>query len=207
MARGPRDPEVYSRWVGILKILLPLIAVGLLSTVFLVQKEDTFEGGLVFTKIDMATLGDGLTISNPRFSGLTTGGDTFTLAAARAVPDSSKPKVIEMTEITADLSFSDQTVVNATASQGIARIPDQVLDLNGGLTATSSTAHSFNTTGGRLDLRSGDFVSSGPVQMTGPGQKLEAGQMRIVTDPQDGGRFFHFENGVHLTYIPESSQN
>ena len=57
MALPRRDPGVYSRWVGILKIVLPLIAVGLLSTVFLVQKEDAFEGGLVFTKVDIATLG------------------------------------------------------------------------------------------------------------------------------------------------------
>ena len=207
MAKGPRDPEVYSRWVGILKIVLPLIAVGLLSTVFLVQKEDTFEGGLVFSKIDMATLGDGLTISNPRFSGITTGGDTFTLAAARAIPDSSKPKVVEMTELAADLSYADGTIVNATAAQGIARIPEQKLDLNGGFEALSNNDYTFRSTGGQLDLRSGDFESFGTVRMTGPGQVLEAGRLRIATDAADGRRLFHFENGVHLTYTPERSQN
>lgn len=207
MARQTPDPEVYSRRVGILKIMLPLIAVGLLSTVFLVQKEDAFESGLVFTKVDIATLGDGLTISNPRFSGITNRGDTYTLAAARAVPDGPKPRIVEMSEITADMSYAEGTIVNATAAQGIADVQQQTLQLNGGLNASSSNAYTFTTDGGLLSLNSGDFESSGPVKLTGPQQTLKAGRMRIAVQEDGTSRFFHFENGVHLTYTPETTED
>ena len=207
MAARPRDPGVYSRWVGILKIGLPLIAVGLLSTVFLVQREDTFEGGLVFTKVDLATLGDGLTISNPRFSGLTDAGDTFTLSAARAVPDSSRPKIVEMTDISADYSQSGGMSVTATAAQGVALMVEQTLELAGGLTALTNTDYEFNAEGGLFDLRSGAFESAGQVRIIGPGQQLIAGKMRVTTPDNGDNQIFLFENGVRMTYDPQAAQN
>ncbi len=205
MAKAPRDPGLYTRWVGLLKITLPLVAIGILSTVFLVQQEDQFEGGLVFTKIDRATLGDGLTISNPRYSGITTGGDAFTLAAVRATPDQSKATKLELTDIKAEFSYANGLNVLANAAHGLALISDQVLHLDGGLTGESTNGFMFNGTGGVFDLRSGAFESAGAVTIVGPDQRLEAGKMRVTPAQNDENQILFFEKGVKITYIPASS--
>lgn len=206
MARRPRDPETYTRFVGVLKVALPLIAIGLLSTVFLVQREDTFEGGLVFTKVDIATLGDGLTISNPRFSGITRGGDTFSLTAVRAIPDSSIPTRIEMTDISADLSYEQGRTVELTAAHGLAHVKAQVLELDGGIHAESSDAYTIETDGGVFQMTDGTFESSGPVVLTGPTGNLEAGKMRVTPGNDSQNHVFWFENGVKLTFQPATDK-
>ena len=207
MAQRPNDIGLYSRWVGILKVVLPLIAVGLLSTVFLVQREDKIEGGLVFTKVDIATLGDGLTISKPRFSGLTTSGDTFTLTAARATPDSSKPTKIEMTDIVADYAYLSGLEVLANAAHGLALMAEQTLTLNGGLSATTSNNYDVTTPGGIIKLRTGEFESSGEVVLVGPSQRLTAGRLTVTPGEDGPGQIFLFDNGVHLTYSPNEQSN
>lgn len=199
------DPSIYSRWVAVLKIAFPLIAIALLSTVFLVPREDKIEGGLVFTKIDIATLGDGLTISNPRFSGITNSGDTFTITAKRAIPDAAKPTKIEMADITAHLTFSDGLLVDVAAPFGVARLGSQVLEIEGELTASGSNQYSFKAEGGVFDLRSGTYESDGPVQLDGPGQHLTAEKMTVRPSDTGNGHIFLFENKVQMSYAPKTA--
>ncbi len=52
-------PGMHSRLVAILKLGLPLVALGLLSALFLVQTDDRI-GGVVFSDGDVEALGNGL---------------------------------------------------------------------------------------------------------------------------------------------------
>ena len=66
-APAPRPAGAgYSRAVRWLKIGLPLLALALLSTIFLVPREVSFEGGLVYTSADLLALGEGLAVTRPR---------------------------------------------------------------------------------------------------------------------------------------------
>ena len=62
------------RW---LKVGLPLVALGLLTALFLFPRQTGFEGGLVYSTADLIALGEGMTVSNPRFSGSTEAGEPF----------------------------------------------------------------------------------------------------------------------------------
>ena len=88
MATGP---GLYSRVVGILKVGLPLVALGMLSALFLIQTEDRLGAGIRFTRGDLEALGSGLRISNPIFTGTTSGADTFRFTAELVIPDAAPP--------------------------------------------------------------------------------------------------------------------
>jgi lipopolysaccharide export system protein LptC len=64
-------PGLYSRVVAVLKVGLPLVAVGLLASLFVVQTDDRIGEGVVFSPGDVEALGSGLRISNPTFTGTT----------------------------------------------------------------------------------------------------------------------------------------
>ena len=53
----PAGPGLYSRVVAILKVGLPLVAVGLLASLFLVQTDDRLGGNVVFSPGDVEALG------------------------------------------------------------------------------------------------------------------------------------------------------
>ena len=78
MAAGP---GLYSRVVAVLKVGLPLVAVGLLASLFLVQTDDRLGGNVVFSPGDVEALGSGLSINNPTFTGTTRGEDRFRFTA------------------------------------------------------------------------------------------------------------------------------
>lgn len=190
-----------------MKIALPLIAVGLLATVFLVPKEDGFEGGLVFSRIDLETLGDGLTIRNPRFSGVTSGGDTFSLTADTAIPDAAVPTRMEMDQIQAEMRASTGQVVTVRAKSGKALVKEQLLQLTDGVTIDSSDGYQLVTDGGEIDMATATFVSSGPVTFSGPGTRVTAGQMRLQDSNGTENRMLWFEKGVKVTYLPNQNAN
>ena len=211
MAGARHSPGAYSRFVGALKILLPLLAVLILSTVFLSQKEDTFEGGLVFSKADRATLGDGLTIRDPNFSGSNKAGDRFSISAEAATPDAAQPRNIAMVRPVARTNFNSGLVVTLTAAEGHADIDAQTVTLEGGLRIVTSDGYELNSAGGIAYLRPGIVTTTGPVVANGPAGHVEAGKMTIARAPQGDqntaleNRFLTFNNGVKMIITPQTT--
>ena len=76
MARGP---GLHTRIVAILKVGFPILAVGLILSVFVFRPAEDGESEIVFSQGDVDELGKGLQITNPTFTGTTREGDTFRL--------------------------------------------------------------------------------------------------------------------------------
>ncbi len=206
---APSYPRgLYSRFVGYLKIALPLLAVGLLSTVFLLQEEDTIRGGITFSADDRDTIRDGLTVYEPKFAGVNLNGDRFYMEAAKATPDSADPDEIVLVDLDGRTDYTDGASVYLTAARAIARIPEQVLELSGGVRIRTSDGFEGLTNSGVAALDTGTFITDGPVTLEGAMGILEAGSMRLdrlagnaTTAAQN--QVFTFENGVKLTLDPK----
>ena len=67
---GRRRVRAYSRAVAWMKVLLPLAAVALIAAIF-VSARDKSDLTKIFTAEELATLGAGLRLDNPRFAGHT----------------------------------------------------------------------------------------------------------------------------------------
>ena len=211
MAAPRQSPGAYSRMVGLLKIALPILAIMVLSTVFLAQTTDDFDGGLVFSKADRETLGDGLTIRDPRFAGVTKAGDQFSVAADTATPDQSEPNRIDIVNPVAQAVFADGLIVEITAAEAVADLNGQILTLAGGTRLATSDGYTVTSEGGIADLAAGTVMSTGPVVADGPTGHIEAGAVLFVggsagknNRPLDNRRIT-FDNGVKMTIFPNAA--
>ena len=207
MERTDYRPGLRSRLVGYLKIALPLLATGLMSTVFLFQQPDEIAGGITFSEDDRDTMRDGLAVYSPKFSGLGPSGNRFFVEATKAVPDSGQnPNFVSLVDLSGRTEYTSGLTVNLRAARGRANLPEQVMELEGGLRILTSNGYEGLTNGGSANLETGTFQSSGPVTLTGPIGTLEAGVMQIVVETLETGKqnqVFTFEKGVKLTLNPK----
>ena len=96
----------YSRMVALLKVLLPLAALALLSTLFLISRGVNIEATIPFADHEIEERMRGQQITAPFFSGTTAQGDEITVTASIARPGGpSSPAVA--TDLTAVNSMAD----------------------------------------------------------------------------------------------------
>ncbi|MEM1346779.1 MAG: hypothetical protein AAGI34_19655, partial [Pseudomonadota bacterium] len=104
--RRLRAVSRYSRAVRLMKIALPVAALATVAAIFV--------GGLrlgpdadLLAPEDIAVLGAGLALDNPRYSGRTEVGEPYVLSARRAVPDGTAPQEIDLDTPTAAFTLED----------------------------------------------------------------------------------------------------
>ena len=209
MPERARHQSGYSRFVRIVKVVLPLLAIALLSTVFLVQRDVGFDGQLVFSDIDRNALGDGLTVRNPEITGVSSGGDAFRISAATAIPDGPRPQEIRFTKLNSQTNFQSGLTLSVAADQGRVDIENQVMQVEGAVVVETSDGYVGRTEEALVNIRDGVFETKASVSVEGPLGKIEAGKLK-VEDGDDGevseqNRHFLFENGVKLIFLPEAA--
>jgi lipopolysaccharide export system protein LptC len=200
MAAGP---GAYSRVVAILKVGLPLIALGMLSALFLITPDERMGGELVFSRGDLAALGSGLRISDATFSGTTRGEDSFHFIAALVEPDAAPPTHAEITGLSGEVDLSDGSTVTVRASRGALDIAAQTLELGGDVLIETSDGYSMRAETMAVDLRAGTMEAGDPVLTEGPLGRIESRTLTIAPAADTGdARRFSFGNGVRLIYDP-----
>lgn len=201
----------YSRAVRVLKIALPLVALGLLSLVFLISRDDFkgLERIIRYSDADLVRLSQGLRLSNPRFTGTTENGEPFVIKAEWAKPDKPTPERIELFRIDAKLEMRDGRAVQIEALNGEFLTGGQVVNLQGGVKVKTSDGYEAQTEQAEADMRIRMLTTPGPIVANGPLGQLKAGRMRAEQgDPKAAEKaddIIWFENGVELTYIPRKT--
>lgn len=194
---------LYSRVVAVLKVGLPLVALGLLSAVFLVQTEDNIGGGLTFSPGDIEALGKGLHIANPTFTGTTSGDDSFRFSASEVIPDAAPPTRATITDLTGQIDLHDGPVVSVDSESGDLYLPSQRLDLSGNVLIETSDGYRIRAPRATLDLRNGALVAADKVATTGPLGRIDSGSLHVVPASLEGESYrFSFDDGVRLLYDP-----
>lgn len=203
----PAATDPYSRLVTILKVLLPLIAIGLLSSLFLVQNDSGSGGEIVFSAGDLEDLGSGLRISNPVFSGTSQNADRFRFQADLVVPDAVPPQKAQITELSGEVAFSDGGRLDLVSRRGALDIPAQTLDLEGAVRIETSDGYRMEADALLIDLRAGGLSTTVPVNITGAAGRIEAGDLTVTpTGTGTETRRFVFGNGVRVLYDPPETQ-
>jgi lipopolysaccharide export system protein LptC len=196
-------------FIRFLKIALPLLAVAILSTVFLVQNEDGFDGGLLFSTADKATLGDGLTIKNPRFSGKTDAGQAFSISAQIATPVGDDLRTVDVEGLSSVVHFEDGRQVEMQSATARIETSGQRISFVEGVNVRTSDGYMGHV--GRLvaDLESGVISGSEGVRFSGPTGKIDA-QTMTISQSQNGGATYsgdsvlEFGGGVTLSLVPDT---
>lgn len=186
----------HSRWVARLKVLLPLAALAILSTLFLVP--DRRGGGTTLEFADPAELDLLLTegrVANPSYSGMGDDGASVNFTADEARPDGDDAHADRLLGVWtsrggAEVSLQGDTGV-LTGLSGDMRIEGDVI-------VNDAQGYRLRTDALDIDGGSKDIVSPGSVSGSGPGLALEAGGMRI--EQRGGSPLVTFTDGVRVVY-------
>ena len=199
---GRRRVRTYSRAVAWMKVLLQLGAVALIAAIF-VTARDTGDLTKIFTAEELATLGAGLRLDNPRFAGVTERGEPFAIRAEWALPDSALPQLIDLERPEGEIELSDGRTIASRADFGRMNRENNTLVLEGGVVLDTSDGYHVETGLVEIDLDTKTAIAPGPVSGTGPRGQIDAGSFRAAAgeDSIGAGKIW-FENRVRVVFIP-----
>ncbi len=190
----------YSQFVTWSKIILPLIAIGLLSTLFLFSHSPADEGLIPFAEIEEIARDNRL--SNPNFSGVGANGVIFTISASEARPDPANRSMITIDGTRVSVSDASGSRLEVVAGTATINTTDKVLT-TGGLTRVSATrGYLMETEGLVASIEAGTLESTGPLEVRAPFGTMTAGRMLVRGANDDGGLMIVFNKGVRLVYLP-----
>lgn len=190
----------YSRLVGWLKVLLPLVALVLLSTLFLFARRTGPEGDIPYAEIE--DIARDPRISAPAFAGVLPDGSAVTVAADTIRPDPEAPDVLTIDGLTAGITATDGARIDITAASGRFDGRARMITLDGLARITTSDGYAMETTGLTADLRAGTVETAGALAVRTPFGALDAGRLRIASDAA-GHQVMDFNGGVRLLYLPQ----
>ncbi len=195
----------YSRMVQLLKVLLPLAAILLLSTVFLFSRSIETNVSGPFTQQDIRERIEGQVVTRPHYRGTTRKGENIRVDARRATQGGNG------TSATADefhgrFDLLNGGIITLDSKTGSIRpdkgtatfVGDVVITTTDGIRVTTDL---LNTS---LDEIRGD--TPGQVDGTGPIGNFTAGRMTFGADKKDGPVHILFTDGVKLVYEPEKAE-
>ncbi|MEP4196346.1 MAG: LPS export ABC transporter periplasmic protein LptC [Aliishimia sp.] len=196
------DP--YSRLVAFLKVILPLIGLGILSTMFLVSSRIEPGGTIPFAEGEVTDRIRGQQVTGPLFSGVTADGDRIAFKADQLKTSEAKESLAG--NLSARIDFSQGGSLVLVADTGEFRLDDDEATLSGNVLVESSTGYRMRSDTLETRLEKVEIVSPGEVRATGPAGNLTAGTMRIGAIEGEKSMQLLFSQGVKLIYDPQESR-
>lgn len=185
-----------------LRIVLPLLALGILSTLFLLSRSVDPSKTIPFVADEIENRVIDQQVTGPVFSGATANGDLISFVAATAKPDSAQGERLLAQDLTAHIDFPSGSHMDFTANEGVVNDRQQQAQLIGNTVITSSAGYRIVTDKLTTAMDRIEAETAGPVTGTGPPGRIDAGKMQIESDPDTGNAHLLFTNGVKLVYDP-----
>jgi len=186
--KGKHAGGGYSRFVKLMKVLLPFFALGLIALVVAwprLKSDDTFRIG--FASVDFTGNAEP-GMDNARYVGTDENRQPYSVTAdlARMVGDDNGIVDLELPK--ADLTLEDGTWLVLTANSGRYSRADASLDLVGGVNLYHDTGYEISTEKLRVDLNVGSAEGRTPLSGHGPFGELKAQGIKLI----DKGRVIYF---------------
>lgn len=199
MSRGER---FYSRLVRWLKVLLPLAALGILSTVFLLARSPDAERQIPFATVDGITVGDSDILSDPSYVGVSPNGSAIHLTAESVQPESTSLQQLNARALSGLIETQTGRRIETEAALGHLDFESRQARFDGAVEVITSDG--FDVTAEDLvsHLDRVDIVTERPVRATTPFGTLDAGRMR-VSEGSEAALVLVFQGGVNLLYAPK----
>lgn len=192
-----------SQVVAGLKILLPLLAIGSMSTMFLMSKSAPDQTKLPFAQDGLVEKIRDQQLSQPYFSGTTKSGESISLSASAIRPDPEQSGRVLASNVLTTLSQKQGQRFTMAGQEGSYRDKTKVLELSQGVQIVSDAGYQFSASDMVLNVETTEMVAQGPIQGTGPQGVIEAGQLEVSRENPQSGFVIIFKDGVKLIYNPQ----
>ncbi|PLL14796.1 LPS export ABC transporter periplasmic protein LptC [Tabrizicola sp. TH137] len=193
----------WSRLVGLLKVVLPLAALGALSTLFLLSDRINPEDALPFAEVDVEERLREPRMTRPAYAGMTEDGSAIEVTAGEARPAQEGVKGQSAADVTGVMTTPDGVVTHLVADA--ANLPQDQSEVvfTGNVVLDHETGYRVRTEEMIANLQRTDVRSDLPVVADGPVGQITADRMRLTQDGAGGGGYLLVFNGnVKLIYQP-----
>ncbi len=195
----------YSQFITALKVLLPLSALGLLSTLFLVPRDLDLDAAIPFAQIELQKRLKNQQITAPFFSGQTEHGHSLILKAESAQPDLESPEETIVMNLMARINTISGDQYNVTANQGVADKEYQEIVLKGDVVMNTSADYTVKTSSMTFGLAEIRAESGNEIHASGPLGTFKAGRMALRPAKDTDVIYLFFTKGVKLIYLPKET--
>ena len=188
----------YSRFVNMMKFLLPIIALILISLIFLWPNlnPDDLKFKLSFSALKLNILNQP-SLVNPRYYSADSSNQNFSITAdlvkrQKKVENGENTEILRLDRPKADIMMKDGTWLVLTAEKGVFTKSEQKLDLEGNVNLFHDSGFEFSTSKAQFNLENGTAKGINNIKGQGP-----FGQLR--------GEGFHLLNKGQIFYITGKS--
>ncbi len=167
--------KVYSRFVKTMRYALPVAALVIVAIVMAWPKMETAITPVTPESVAQnqqpATQNE---LVNPRFEGVDSQNNPYSLSATRAVQSTQNPDMLLLDAPVGDVSVSANEKLNITANKGHYRQNAGVLFLDGNVKVKHSSGYDMDTTRLTIDTKARETRTDQPVKIVGPAGTLDA---------------------------------
>lgn len=198
---GPAD-NLYSQIVGWAKIILPLCALGLLSTLFLLARSTTEPNEIALEEAE--AIAREQRVSAPEFSGVTDEGAVIVISADTARPDKTRPDTVMVDDMRLRMDNADGSTIEITATLGEIDGRARIARFLGLARLVTSSGYEMETNGLIANLETGLVTTDGLLEIRAPFGQLTAGKVTFQMASEDISQEMLFTEGVRLLYTPQT---
>ena len=191
----------YSALVAWLKTLLPIVALGLLSTIFLFSGKVDVTQSLPYAEHNIAEIIREQRITQPYFTGIASNGTEIALSAAYASPQVANAHILEITDLSVVLRSTSDRMVQVTAGQGALDSARQTAQISTDVHIAALPDFWVTTEALDMNFNQGFISAKGGFQGVTSLGAITAGEMHLQMTADD--QQIVFLNDVRLVYSPK----
>lgn len=193
----------WSRLVSLLKVVLPLAALGALSTLFLLSDRINPEDALPFAEVDVEERLREPRMTLPAYAGVTEDGSAIEVTAGEARPAQDGVKGQSAVDVKGVMTTPDGVVTQLVADAADLPLDQSEVTFTGNVVLDHATGYRVRSAAMTASLQRTDVRSDVPVVADGPVGQITADRMRLTQDGAGGGGYLLVFNGnVKLIYQP-----
>jgi lipopolysaccharide export system protein LptC len=186
--------------VRVLRIGLPAVIAAALAVVVAVNYMPTI--GAFHLPAELGNLvikGTKVTMQEPRISGYTADSRPYQFTAKSAEQDITKPDVMELHQIEANVKMQDDSTVNVVSDSGTYDVKSEMLILTDPVHLVSTSGFEARLQRAAIDVHKGNVVSEQPVWIKLTNGEISAKRMEVT----ESGAVIRFSGGVATTILPD----
>lgn len=193
------ERDAWSKSVRLLKVVMPLAALVILSTLFLLSRKP--DAVMDLSGVSASDLEQ--TLANPKFAGVSNQGDAFSISARAANPDPAGPDRIRIDDLNVAVDLHDGSRIEGRAPLGLINVRDKSVSLSGDPVVTTSGGYEIRAANLVIGYGDVQMASSDNVRVTSPTGEITADHLAL-TDAGAGASDYQLvlTGNVRMIYQP-----
>lgn len=189
----------YTRFVTVMRRVLPVAALGVLGVVLAYALYPREKERIALSYASVAGVEGDLAMKKPRLSGTDVKGNPYLITADMAVQQGKNARKVALTKVDADMQFDGQRWASATAGKGFVDLDAKHLFLNDNISLYTDGGYELHTASASADLDRN--IISGQERVTGQGPMGSFGADAFLVDRQN--RHLTLTGNVHTILFPK----